>query len=136
MKTPSSKARLVWSSERGADDNTKKGKACSRCGAEPCRCEPFRSLPPAGQAAVRVRREKGGRGGKTVTVAGPLVLTRGDAAALLAAWKRLCGGGGTLRTVRTAGGDAAFEVEIQGDHADRLLAALVEAGYPAKRSGS
>jgi translation initiation factor 1 len=128
------KPRLVWSSER-ASENTKKGKVCSRCGAEPCRCEPFRSLPPAEQTAVRVRREKGGRGGKTVTVAGPLVLTRGDAAALLAVWKRLCGGGGTLRTVRTAGGDAAFEVEIQGDHADRLLAALVESGYPAKRSG-
>jgi translation initiation factor 1 len=134
MKTPGGRARLVWSSERG-NDNTNKGKACSRCGAEPCRCEPVRSLPPAGQTAVRVRREKGGRGGKTVTVAGPLALTRDDAAALLASWKRLCGGGGTLRTVRTAGGDAAFEVEVQGDHADRVLAALVEAGYPAKRSG-
>jgi len=128
------KPRLVWSSER-ASGNTKKGKVCSRCGAEPCRCEPFRSLPQAEQSAVRVRREKNGRGGKTVTVAGPLVLTRDDATALLAAWKRLCGGGGTLRTVKTAGGDAAFEVEVQGDHADRILAALVEGGYPAKRSG-
>jgi translation initiation factor 1 len=128
------KTRLAWSSER-SHDNTKRGKACSRCGADPCRCEPFRSLPPAEQAAVRVRREKGGRGGKIVTVAGPLVLTRGDATALLAIWKRLCGGGGTLRTVKTTGGDAAFEVEVQGDHADRLLAALVEGGYPAKRSG-
>jgi len=128
------KPRLVWSSER-ASGNTKKGKVCSRCGAEPCRCEPFRSLPPGEQAAVRVRREKGGRGGKTVTIAGPLVLTRADATALLAAWKRVCGGGGTLRTVKTAGGDAAFEVEVQGDHADRVLAALIAAGYPAKRSG-
>jgi len=130
----SGKGRLVWSSERGSGP-PKKDKTCPRCGAEPCRCEPFRSLPPAEQTAVRVRREKAGRGGKTVTVAGPLVLTRADASALLAAWKRLCGGGGTLRTVRTAGGDAAFEVEVQGDHADRVLAALVESGVPAKRSG-
>jgi translation initiation factor 1 len=125
------KRRLVWSSEGGAD----RRKPCPRCGADPCRCEPLRSLPPAAQAAVRVRREKGGRGGKTVTVAGPLVLVRAEAAALLAEWKRLCGGGGTLRTMRTAGGDPAFEVEVQGDHADRLLAALTAAGFPAKRSG-
>jgi translation initiation factor 1 len=128
----SAKGRLVWSSEGGGG---KSAKVCPRCGADPCRCEPFRSLPPAEQTAVRVRREKAGRGGKTVTVAGPLVLTRSDATALLAAWKKLCGGGGTLRTVRTAGGDAAFEVEVQGDHADRVLAALTAAGYPAKRSG-
>ena len=125
----SDRARLVWSSEGGSA-----GKPCPRCGADPCRCEPVRSLPPAGQA-VRVRREKAGRGGKVVTVAGPLVLVREDASALLARWKKLCGGGGTLRTVRTAGGDAAFEVEVQGDHADRLLAALTAAGFPAKRSG-
>ncbi len=84
---------------------------------------------------MRVRREKAGRGGKTVTVAGPFVLIRDEAAALLAAWKRLCGGGGTLKTVKTPGGDAAFELELQGDHADRILAALVAAGFPAKRSG-
>jgi translation initiation factor 1 len=125
------KRRLVWSSEGGMD----RRKPCPRCGADPCRCEPLRSLPPAAQAAVRVRREKGGRGGKTVTVAGPLVLVRAEAAALLAEWKWLCGGGGTLRAMRTAGGDPAFEVEVQGDHADRLLAALTAAGFPAKRSG-
>jgi translation initiation factor 1 len=129
----SGKARLVWSSEAG-QAQPKRGKACPRCGAEPCRCEPARSLPPAEQA-VRVRREKAGRGGKTVTVAGPLVLVRDEASALLAVWKRLCGGGGTLRAMRTPGGDPAFEVEVQGDHADRLLAALAAAGFPAKRSG-
>jgi translation initiation factor 1 len=129
------KGRTVWSSEKGE----KGGKslqpaACPRCGAHPCRCEPFRSLPAAEQA-VRVRREKAGRGGKTVTVAGPFVLVRDEAATLLAAWKRLCGGGGTLQTVKTPGGDAAFELEIQGDHADRILDTLVAAGFKAKRSG-
>lgn len=90
---------------------------------------------PAGSQKVRVRREKGGRGGKTVTVAGPLVLTRGDAGALLSAWKKLCGGGGTLRAVRTEKGEPAFEIEVQGDHAERVVAELLRAGYPAKRSG-
>jgi translation initiation factor 1 len=84
---------------------------------------------------VRVRRERGGRGGKTVTVAGPFVLTRADAAALLAGWKRLCGGGGTLRGGRLPGGDPCFELEVQGDHADRLAGELQRAGYRARRAG-
>jgi translation initiation factor 1 len=100
---------------------------------EPAR-GPFRSLPPAEQSP-RVRREKAGRGGRTVTVAGPLVLTREDAAALLATWKKLCGGGGALKEGKTADGSPAFELEIQGDHADRLAGELVKAGYKAKRAG-
>lgn len=123
--------RLAWSTERG--DNPK-GAGCRRCGADPCRCEPVRSLPAAAQK-VRVRRERGGRGGKTVTVAGPFFLTREDAAALLASWKKMCGGGGTLRAVRAENGEAAFEIEVQGDHAERVAADLVSQGYPAKRSG-
>ncbi len=126
------KGRTVWSSEKGGKTVP---AVCPRCGAAPCRCEPFSSLPAAEQA-VRVRREKAGRGGKTVTVAGPFVLVRDDAAALLAAWKRLCGGGGTLKTVKTSNGiGGAFELELQGDHVGRILAALVAAGFQAKRSG-
>jgi translation initiation factor 1 len=101
---------------------------------EPARREPLRSLPPAEQSP-RVRREKAGRGGRTVTVAGPLVLTREDAAALLASWKKLCGGGGALKEGKTPDGSPAFELEIQGDHADRLVGELVRAGYKAKRAG-
>lgn len=95
---------------------------------------PFRSLPPVEQSP-RVRRDKAGRGGKTVTVAGPLVLTREDATALLASWKKLCGSGGALKEGKTADGSPAFELEIQGDHADRLVGELVKAGYRAKRAG-
>ena len=96
--------------------------------------EPRESLPPSAQSP-RVRREKGGRGGKTVTVVGPLMLARPDAEALLASWKRRCGGGGALKPGKTPDGAPAFELEVQGDHADRLLAELVQAGYRAKRSG-
>jgi translation initiation factor 1 len=123
--------RPVWSTERS--DNLK-GAACRRCGDDPCRCEPLVSQPAAAQK-VRVRKERGGRGGKTVTVAGPLVLTRTDAGALLSALKKLCGGGGTLKVVRTEKGDPAFEIEVQGDHAERVVAELSKQGYPAKRSG-
>ncbi|HYG61117.1 MAG TPA: stress response translation initiation inhibitor YciH [Thermoanaerobaculia bacterium] len=109
-------------------------EACRRCGTDPCRCEPRRSLPPSAQP-VRVRRESGGRGGKLVTMAGPLVLVREEAAALLATWKKLLGTGGALTAVVARNGSPAFELEVQGDHADRILAELVKAGYPAKRSG-
>jgi translation initiation factor 1 len=122
--------RLVYSTEA---TKTPAREPCRSCGGDPCRCEP-RRRPPSAQP-VRVRRERGGRGGKTVTVAGPLVLVRDEAAALLAAWKKLLGTGGALTAVTAPDGSPAFELEIQGDHADRILAELVKAGYPAKRSG-
>lgn len=120
-----SKGKLVWSSDRPVPKSP---------APAPSARDPWRSLPPAEQD-VRVRREKAGRGGKTVTVAGPLVLTRDDASRLLSEWKRLCGGGGGLKASKTAAGDPCFELEVQGDHADKLVAELVKAGYRAKRSG-
>lgn len=115
--------RTVYSTESNV--SRKEGSA---------RREPLRSLLPWEQSP-RVRRETGGRGGKTVTTVGPLVLTREDASALLAAWKKMCGGGGTLKAGKTADGSPAFDLEIQGDHADRLVDELLKAGYKAKRAG-
>ncbi len=100
----------------------------------PSRREPVAGRPAAAQSP-RVRREKGGRGGKTVTVAGPLVLARPEAEALLAAWKKMCGSGGALKETEAPDGSPAFELEVQGDHADRLVAELLQAGYKAKRAG-
>lgn len=115
--------KLVWSSEKPLEHRSD----------APAK-EPWRSLPPREQD-VRVRRESKGRGGKTVTVATPLVLTRDDASKLLADWKRLCGGGGALKASKTQSGDPCFELEVQGDHADKILAELLKAGYKAKRAG-
>ncbi|HSS52644.1 MAG TPA: hypothetical protein VLX28_27185, partial [Thermoanaerobaculia bacterium] len=55
--------------------------------------------------------------------------------ALLASWKKMCGSGGSLKASRTTDSSPAFELEIQGDHADRLVAELIRAGYKAKRAG-
>jgi translation initiation factor 1 len=82
-----------------------------------------------------VRRETAGRAGKTVTTITPLVLSREDAQALLAALKKLCGGGGTLKIAKGSDGKAVFVVELQGDHADKIVADLVARGYRAKRAG-
>jgi translation initiation factor 1 len=78
---------------------------------------------------VHVRLERAGRGGKTVTAAGPFELTRADAAPLLQDLKRACGGGGTLKAGTTPVGGPAFVLELQGDHLARLPALLRERGF-------
>ena len=86
---------------------------------------------PGGQG-IRVRREKAGRGGKTVTVIYGVPPPREEAAALLTRFKRMCGSGGTLKP---AAEGAGFDLEIQGDHADRVTAELCSLGYKARRAG-
>jgi translation initiation factor 1 len=81
---------------------------------------------------VRVRRERSGRRGKTVTVAAPFELARAEAAELLTRLKKRCGSGGTLKS---AAGESVFSIEIQGDHVETVLAALSAAGYAARRAG-
>ena len=75
---------------------------------------------------MRVSREKAGRGGKTVTVVRGAVLDAAALAGLATRLKAVCGSGGTAK-------DGV--IEIQGDHADRLLAWLKQDGFVAKRTG-
>lgn len=76
--------------------------------------------------AVRVMREKNGRGGKVVTVVRGLPLADEALAALLKELKGRLGGGGTVKE---------GELELQGDHRDRLVALLNERGFKAKAAG-
>jgi len=81
---------------------------------------------PAGDGIARVSREKQGRGGKTVTVVRGLVL---DAAVLTTTAKQLraaCGAGGTAK-------DGV--IEVQGDHVERVMAWLAQAGHRVRRAG-
>lgn len=86
------------------------------------------SAPPAsvGDGTVRVRREKKGRKGKTVSVISGLPLDESDLKELAGELKRRCGSGGSAK---------AGTVEIQGDHVEELLALLDERGIKAKRAG-
>ncbi|MEM7227862.1 MAG: translation initiation factor [Planctomycetota bacterium] len=78
---------------------------------------------PADQPA-RVRREK--RRGKFVTVVTGLDPDATDLTDLLK----------TLRKKLATGGTATDDgVELQGDHRDRIVAFLIEFGYPAKAAG-
>ena len=75
---------------------------------------------------VRLFRDRGGRGGKTVTVIHGLP-ERGTALDVrLSELKRLCGAGGTNK-------DGVLE--IQGDHRERLAQRLRALGYTVKLAG-
>jgi len=105
--------RLVYSSDGGdlrRDD--RKPKPAAPKGP---------ALPQDGVA--RVFREKGGRGGKTVTVIRGL---DGDLGTVAKDLKRHCGTGGSVK-------DGA--IEIQGDHREKIVARLIAAGYRAKVAG-
>jgi translation initiation factor 1 len=107
--------------------STDGGRICPGCRRPVASCACKAAKPAvAGDGVVRVSREKAGRGGKTVTVVRGLAL---DADALAAVGRQLraaCGAGGTAK-------DGALEV--QGDHVERVLAWLQQAGHRARRAG-
>jgi translation initiation factor 1 len=110
-----SNSRLVYSTEDG-----------DRRSAPPKqRSAPTRSGPQLpNDGVVRVFREKGGRGGKLVTVVRGL--PGGDTSAVASDLKRHCGSGGAVK-------DGA--VEIQGDHREKVAARLEAKGYRVKLAG-
>ena len=107
--------------------STEQGRTCPGC-RQPlanCICRTARAVA-AGDGIVRVSREKSGRAGKTVTVVRGLML---DAIALTATGKQLraaCGAGGTTK-------DGV--IEVQGDHVERVMACLTQAGHQVRRAG-
>jgi translation initiation factor 1 len=81
--------------------------------------------PPA-DGFVRIWRETKGRGGKAVTVVRGVPLDAAALAKLGQELKASCGTGGTVK-------DGA--IEVQGDHADKVIALLQQRGYKVKRAG-
>ncbi len=88
--------------------------------------EPERPRAPRGDGIVRVRRETQGRGGKTVTAVMGVPLAEDALKDLAGELKRLCGTGGTVKD---------YVIEIQGDHRDKIVAALQQRGYSVKLAG-
>jgi len=77
---------------------------------------------------VEVRREKAGRGGKTVTTLRefPTSIPLKELETMTFNFKKLCACGGSLKG-RT--------IELQGDVCDRVMAELVKLGYKPVRAG-
>ena len=109
--------------------STESGRMCPEC-RQPvaaCICKAnARAAVPAGDGVVRVSRETKGRGGKAVTLVKGLALEAADLAVLGKALKAACGTGGTVK-------DGV--IEIQGDHIERIMAALQAKGHKVKRAG-
>jgi translation initiation factor 1 len=121
-------AAMRKSGSGGLVYSTEGGRMCPAC-RQPvaaCGCRSRQAPIDRGDGIVRVGRETKGRGGKAVTVVRGLAL---DAAALADLGKRLrgaCGAGGTVK-------DGVLEV--QGDHAERVVAWLRQDGWTVKRAG-
>ncbi|MAE75924.1 MAG: stress response translation initiation inhibitor YciH [Planctomycetes bacterium] len=101
---------IVWDSESG--------QACPLCRrpVKSCRCVRT-PVQPDTDGIVRLRIEKGGRKGKTVTVVTGLPVD--GLRDLVKALKKRCGTGGSVKDT---------QVEFQGDHRDVIRAELVQRG--------
>jgi translation initiation factor 1 len=112
-------SRLVYSTDSGA--------MCPGCGrpATNCRCARVRQghEPVPVRVVAKLRLEKAGRGGKSVTVVYDLPRNAAFLKELSQELKRACGVGGAVRD----GG-----VELQGDLRDRLRDLLTRRGFGVK----
>ena len=115
------KARLVYS--------TDKGRVCPGCGwpARDCKCSTRatgESLPSRpGKIVAKLRMEKKGRGGKTVTVVAGLPRNPAFLRELCQELKRACGTGGAV---------SEDTIELQGDLRDRVRDYLLKKEFVVK----
>ena len=103
-------------------------KLCPSCGAAPCVCGDVQPVVPQ-QTTLRLRLEKKGRKGKSVTVVfdlPPEPPGSSTLSELARGLKRHCGTGGGLKE---------GNIEIQGDQRDKVQQYLERAGYTVRRSG-
>jgi translation initiation factor 1 len=82
--------------------------------------------PSAKNQLARIWRDSKRRAGKTVTVVGNLNHDPATLERLCKELKNRCGAGGTVKEK---------EIEIQGDHRDRVAAYLQSLGYKTKMVG-
>ena len=118
MKKPNTKG-LVYSTDQG--------RTCPGCGhpIKQCCCSKTKSQQP-GDGVVRVSRQTKGRKGSGVCLITGIPLGEAELKRLAKQLKKKCGSGGTVKN---------GVVEIQGDHRDVLVNALIKLGYKAKQAG-
>lgn len=118
----SSNSGVVYSSEHG--------RMCPNC-AKPvaqCACSQQKSQQnrPETDGIVRVRPEKSGRGGKTVTAIYGVPGTEQELKTLAKKLKKRAGTGGSVKD---------WAIIIQGDRVEDAIEWLQKEGYTVKRSG-
>ena len=116
---PDHNARHVYS--------TGTGRICSTCGwpERDCKCSSqfARDEPLPSRIVAKLRMEKKGRGGKTVTVVYDLPRNQTFLKELGGELKRACGTGGAV---------VENTIEIQGDMRNRLRDVLTKKGWTVK----
>ncbi|NLP09770.1 translation initiation factor [bacterium] len=100
----------------------KKAPVCRRCGETPCTCPPNHSETMPSQP-LRIRLDRKGRKGKSVTLIEGLPANAQQAEALCRTLKNRLGAGGTVREGC---------IEIQGDHRNKIAQTLAEMNYKTK----
>jgi len=107
--------------------STAAGRVCPTCGwpEANCQCSSCKAgdEPVPSRIVAKLRMEKKGRGGKTVTVVDGLPRNGAFLKALVQELKRACGTGGTI----VEGG-----IELRGDLRDRVRDALAQKGFAVK----
>jgi translation initiation factor 1 len=107
--------------------STATGSICRKCGwpERDCKCSRqfMRDEPLPGKLVAKLRMEKKGRGGKTVTVVYDLPQNQSMLRELAGELKRACGAGGAV---------VENTIEIQGELRDRVRALLEKKGWTVK----
>lgn len=120
--------RVVWVTGAGQI------RYCSRCGKPEgeCRCREQKRMGDSTatfasrDGFVRLALDRKQRRGKAVTVISGVPGDLAELTALAQQLRKLCGAGGSLKE---------GNIEIQGDHRDKVEARLASLGYRIKRVG-
>ena len=106
--------RLAYSTEQPIQKTKKVQKSVSQ------------QLHSQSKQGIHVRLDRKGRGGKSVTLIEGLRLSYAEKESLLKQLKARLGTGGAIKD---------FNLEIQGDHRDAVIAFLEALNFRPKRSG-
>lgn len=111
--------RMVYSTD-GAHKNI-----CKICAELPCICKKIEAVVP-NQVVAKIRLESKGRGGKSVSVVFNLPHNPAYFTKVAKKLKSLCGSGGTFKD---------GQIEIQGDHRDKIKVWLEAQDFKVKLAG-
>ena len=117
MKKPKTKD-LVYSTDTG--------QTCPGCRQPLKQCCCTKKIRQQDDTVVRVSRQTKGRKGSGVCLITGLDLGEAELKKLAKQLKKKCGSGGTVKN---------GVIEIQGDHREVLVDALIKFGYKAKLAG-